>query len=89
MKIKSVEMSISYVVETEERETYRRFGPDCWEQLMGMSWEPVLFHKDTEFLENLFQEYTIERENRRQALIRMYRNEEELGLDWDESDNSR
>lgn len=84
MKIKSVELETSYLIETEDEKIYRRYGSEFWEELVGrywepISWEPVMFHKNREILENLFQEYM---KNKQEALSKMYKNEEELGLDW-------
>lgn len=86
MKIKSVEMETSHIIDTGE-EYYRRWGPNSWQELMGESWEPVYYDKE-ETLEKLFQEYI--RENRKlqkikrqqEALRKMIENEEELGLNW-------
>lgn len=81
MKIKSVELETSYVIDTEDGKIYRRYGPDCWAELKTMSWEPVVFREE---LEESFQEYIKNRQQKRrnEALQKMYDNEEELGLDW-------
>ncbi len=54
MKILSIHPVSSYIVETDDDEypTYRRNGKDCWENLMGESWEGCY---DTDELEALFQ----------------------------------
>lgn len=76
MKIKSVEIETSHIIETEEGVFYRRNGPDSWEELFGMSWETVVFREN---LEEKFQKFM---KNRQEALNKMYENEEQLGLDW-------
>lgn len=54
MRVISIEPSYSEVIETDADEwpTYRRYGPDNWENLMGESWETVF---DTERLEAAYQ----------------------------------
>ena len=41
--IKSYKTVICHYVETDDPDwsSYRRSGPECWEVLMGESWEPV------------------------------------------------
>ena len=56
MKILEITSSICHYVHIECKEwdsySYRRNGVDCWEVLMGESWESVY---DTETLEEAFQ----------------------------------
>lgn len=52
--IKSYKTVICHYVETDDLDwsSYRRSGSDCWEILMGESWEPVC---DCANLEHQFQ----------------------------------
>lgn len=54
MIISISEPQLTYYVETDHPDwpQYRRSGADCWEQLMGESWEPVY---DCAELEQQFQ----------------------------------
>ena len=47
MKITSIEEVTSHIVETDNGDwpTYRRSGADCWENLVGQSWEPLYSHE--------------------------------------------
>ena len=56
MKLLEVHPISSVIVETDEDEypTYRRNGPDSWENLMGESWESFYA---CEHLEHLYQNY--------------------------------
>ena len=52
--IKSYKTVICHYVETDDPDwsSYRRSGSECWEVLMGESWEPVY---DCDDLERQFQ----------------------------------
>lgn len=55
MKILSITPSISEIIETDLSDwpTYRRYSADCWEVLMGESWEAENYPEN---LERLYQE---------------------------------
>jgi hypothetical protein len=58
MRILNVDKIEYFIIETDDKEwnTYRRsvnLSPDCWERLMGESWESYY----TDELEALFQEW--------------------------------
>ena len=44
------------IVETDHKEfpTFRRMSPECWDNLMGESWESVYYCEDLEYM---FQEF--------------------------------
>ena len=55
MKIVSIEEVTSHIVETDGEgwSTYRRSGADCWENLVGQSWEP-LYNQEQDWMEREF-----------------------------------
>lgn len=55
MRITKITKVKSHIIRTDEGywSTYRRNGPEDWEQLMGESWEGI---NSCEKLEELFQE---------------------------------
>lgn len=55
MKILSITPSFSEIIETDlpDWPTYRRYSADCWENLMGESWEAVNYPEN---MERLYQE---------------------------------
>jgi len=57
MKILEASEVTSWIIETDETcwPTFRRNGPNNWEQLMGESWEGVYFEEAK--LEGLFQDF--------------------------------
>lgn len=59
MKILNIEPSFSHIIETDEKEwpIYRRNSLDCWEQLMGESWEPVYNYSKLQSLNEAFDGY--------------------------------
>lgn len=54
--ITEVFLSVSHIVETDEEQfpTFRRHSAECWENLMGESWESVY---QVSKLEEEFQNY--------------------------------
>jgi hypothetical protein len=60
MRVIDVELVTAERVEVEDADwqTYRRYSADCWDALMGMSWEEVYNCDDLEEAYQAFQRRT-------------------------------
>lgn len=57
-QVETVTRTYQYVTTDDYWNEHRRWGPECWETLMGMSWEQC----DEDRLEGAYQKFVLDSE---------------------------